>query len=234
MTEPRRWLDDPDAPEELRELLEIAPRGRPLDGATRARLGRHVARYAAIPLSAATWLSVKSAAALGVAAGVATASVAAVVQHTVLAPKTAPAARAPERRTAPAPKPPAAVPTREVAPPPEPALAPTPDLPRARLVPDAVPSAPGGLAEESRLLEQARRALGSAPAAALELTREHARRFPKAALAAERNLIEIEALYRTGQRDRARSLAERLLAAGTDDLYTERVRRLLAKIERGQ
>ncbi|HEY3500195.1 MAG TPA: hypothetical protein VGK73_36140 [Polyangiaceae bacterium] len=244
MTEPRRWLDDPDAPAELRELLERAPRGRPLDGGTRSRLGRRVARYAVIPLSAATWLSVKSAAALGVAAGVATAGVVAVVERTVLLPERPPAAKAAQR---PVPSP-AQQPSRVEAPLAPPAasaeLVPAPELPRAPVTP-AAPVAPaaaehpeatsgGGLAEETLLLERTRRALATAPALALELTREHTRRFPKAALRAERQLLEIEALYRTGQRDQARALGERLLASGNDDLYAERVRRLLVRIERGQ
>lgn len=243
MKEPQRWLDDPSAPAELRELLQAAPRGRSLDGATRARLGGRVARLAALPVSAAAWLSVKSAAALGVAAGVATASVAAVVERTVLAPEpgTAPkvevreavatAGARPAVLPPPAPAPAASLEVIVASPalfppslhPPEPAAVPSASLP-AEL----------GLAAETALLERARRALGSAPAAALELTREHARRFAKPELGAERNLIEIEALYRTGQRERARARAERLLAGSADGLYGERVRRLLEKIERGE
>jgi hypothetical protein len=247
MNEPRRWLDDPDAPSELRELLERAPRGRDLDGATRVRLGGRVARYAAIPLTAAAWLSVKSAAALGVAAGVATAGVVAVVERTVLAPET-PSSTQPasdpkrsvsKRRSAAVPGQPATL--HESVEPVEPIL---PSVPSAEFAPleparTAPPPSnlaptPRGLAEESRLLEQARRALASTPAAALELTRQHAQRFPKAQLGAERSLLEVEALYRMGRRDQARALAERLLSRGTDDLYAERVRRLLAKIERGE
>jgi hypothetical protein len=239
VSEPKRWLDDPNAPAELRELLQRAPRGRALDGATRARLGSRVARYAAIPLSAAAWLSVKSAAALGVAAGVATASVVAVVERTVLAPEPPPAATTPpkapaaartaaERPLSPSPSPPASVESAPAATVPAPPVAPrTP-------IPSAAWPVEGGLAEETALLEKARRALGPAPASALELTREHAQRFAKPELRAERNLIEIEALYRVGRRDQARSLAERLLAGSADDLYAERVRRLLGKIERGE
>jgi hypothetical protein len=239
MNEPRRWLDDPEAPRELRELLREAPRGRALDSGTRSRLGRRVLRYAAIPLSAAAWLSVKSAAALGVAAGVATASVVAVVEHTVLAPDPVPGEstkatrdkprvpkiRGPERLQAPV-VPPA--PSAEPAPTSEPAHSASPPKPVGGK------GQPPGLGEETQLLERARQKLASEPATALELAREHIRRFPKAQLAAERSLIEIEALYRTGHRDQARSLAEQLLAHGADDLYAERLRRLLAKIERGQ
>jgi hypothetical protein len=242
VTEPRRWLEDPEAPSELRELLERVPRGRALDSATRVRLGGRIARYAAIPLSAAAWLSVKSAAALGVAAGVATAGAVAVAQRTVLAPE-APAVE-------PRPSEPSGVPIQRRAAPPiahEPISPPSPEVvapvepapslrsPKASVpAPSAPVSAAGGLAEESRLLEQARRALAAAPTSALELTREHARRFPKAQLGAERDLIELEALYRSGQRAAARARASQLLARGSDGLYAERLRVLALKIEAGR
>ncbi|HEX5100952.1 MAG TPA: hypothetical protein VFV94_15685, partial [Polyangiaceae bacterium] len=112
-----------------------------------------------------------------------------------------------------------------------PTLNPPADLPRA-LRPAAPPSASsaGGLAAESTLLEQARRSLDSAPERALALVGEHARTFPSGQLAAERRLIEIDALYRVGRRTEARARAERLLAQGGDDLYVGRVRRLLQKM----
>jgi hypothetical protein len=65
-------------------------------------------------------------------------------------------------------------------------------------------SAPDGLSEPA-LLEQARRVLASAPAAALALTNEHAQRFPRGLLVQEREVIAIEALrrlYRTAEADR--------------------------------
>jgi hypothetical protein len=95
-------------------------------------------------------------------------------------------------------------------------------------------SAAGGLAEESRLLESARRSLDGSPAEALARVREHESRFPRGKLASERNLLELEALYRLGRHGEARGLAQRLLAQGGDDLYTSRIRRLLSKIERSK
>lgn len=53
---------------------------------------------------------------------------------------------------------------------------------------------------ETALLEQARAALQSRPAAALELTRRHQARFPHGALAQEREVIAIEALERLGRK----------------------------------
>jgi len=81
------------------------------------------------------------------------------------------------------------------------------------------------------LLELARRALQEDPARALALSREHELGFRTPRLAAERTLIAIEALYRLDRHADARALAERWLARGTDDLYRERVQRLLEKID---
>jgi hypothetical protein len=49
---------------------------------------------------------------------------------------------------------------------------------------------------EADLLERARTALQTNPAAALNLTREHAERFPKGVLSQEREIIAIDALSR--------------------------------------
>jgi hypothetical protein len=70
------------------------------------------------------------------------------------------------------------------------------------------------------------------PAFALLLVREHGRRFPRGKLGAEKSLIEIEALYRSGSHAEARALAERKLASGAGDLYSERVRALLERMDR--
>jgi len=68
------------------------------------------------------------------------------------------------------------------------------------------PSAAGP--NEVQLLEQARTALGSDPGRALALAQEHKRRFPKGALAQEREVIAIEALARLGDSDQARKRAK--------------------------
>jgi hypothetical protein len=203
---------------------------------TRARLGGNVARLAAVPVSVAALLSVKSAAAIGIGLGIVTASVSVGLFEYVerradekLGRATSTAASSTASPWKPAP---AGVPERPV----EPVesveqLDPVPDLPSRSAAPPAAPPSAGGLAEESALLESARRALSGSPERALARTREHARRFPGGQLAAERALLEIDALYRLGRRAEARSLAERRLAQGGDDLYTARVRRLLDKID---
>ena len=254
MNEPKRWRDDPRVSEELRAALASTARPRELDRVTRSRVGARLSRLGAVQLTAATWLTVKSAAALGILGGVAAAGTLAVAGHYQLfqaghagtpssgtnRPKVPPALRGEPASVG---KAPAEAPHSEPleAPPspspaPTPALDPSTDLPRPSRTPAAsVPtaSASASLAEESRVLEQARRALASAPAAALTLVREHAARFPDGQLAAERRLLEVEALYRVGRASEARTLASRLLASGATGLYAERLQRLLRKIDGG-
>jgi hypothetical protein len=62
-------------------------------------------------------------------------------------------------------------------------------------------------ADESALLRQAQAQLKSNPARALALTQEHRRRFPKGALAQEREVIAIDALARLGQGSEAQKRA---------------------------
>ena len=80
---------------------------------------------------------------------------------------------------------------------------------------------------EATLLEQARREMRGAPAVALSIAQEHAERFPRGQLAAERTLIQIEALHRLGRDTEATKLARPLLAGASRSLYEERVRKLL-------
>jgi hypothetical protein len=190
-------------------------------------------------VSLLTWLGAKTAlAALGAAAGIATMSVATVV---VLATRekpepTAPAPKAPEHKKAMRPAPPVEaltespeIPTPPAPSAPEPTKTPVPTA----SFPDSAASA-GGLAEETEFLERARRTLKTDPEFALLLVREHGVRFPRGKLGAERSLIEIEALYRSGHHAEARALAERKLASGANDLYAERIRALLSRIDQGR
>jgi hypothetical protein len=88
------------------------------------------------------------------------------------------------------------------------------------------------LGAESRLLEVARAALVADPRTALARVAEHRARFARPMLAAERTLIEIEALKRLGRRAEARALVKRALAASGKGIYTERLTALLAELER--
>ena len=232
MNEPKRWVDDESAPAGVRELLRGSARARPIDDGARVRVARRIGRLAIVPASLLAWLGTKSAlAALGAAAGLATASVATFVTRDEPEPQRPVPAAASAKRAAkagPTPRAEATTPAPVV----PPVVPPTP----ARSVPLApsvaeFPVTASGLAEETEFLERARRTLKTDPAFALLLAREHDVRFPRGKLGAERSLIEIEALYRSGRHAEARALAERKLASGTGDLYAERVRALLDRMD---
>jgi hypothetical protein len=229
MSAPRRWLDDPDADEALREVLRGAPASRPLDQITRRRLGARVRSTSALPVAAAGWLFVKSAgAALGVVLGTGALAVSTgVVEWLPRATPTQDAAAPKTRQTSALAKPPAprevepVTPLIEDEPPPLP-LNPTPALPSAPAT-----SAVSTLSAEVALLERARRELQAAPASALTTASEHVKRFPRGQLAAERTLIQIDALHRLGRDAEARALGRGLLEGASGGLYAERVRQLL-------
>lgn len=91
------------------------------------------------------------------------------------------------------------------------------------------PAAPVVDAEtEAHFLDRARAALDTAPAQALSLTEEHARRFPSGALAQEREVVAIEALSRLGRVEAARQRAQRFLAAFPGSVHRRRLEALLA------
>ncbi len=231
MNEPKRWLDDENAPAGVRDMLRGVERARSLDEGAKARVGKRVARLSMVPVSFAAWLGAKSAlAALGAAAGIATMGV------VTLATRTEPKAPPPAPTVEPAERPR----KRELAPPavsvapPEvvaPAVSAAPPASRAAF-PDVDDARGGGLAEETAFLERARRALRTDPAFALLLVREHGTRFPRGQLGAEKSLIEIEALYRSGRHAEGRTLAEQKLAVDAGDLYSDRVRALLERMDR--
>ena len=226
MSAPRRLVDDPAADQALQRVLRDGSAARPLDDLTRRRLGAKLSRAAALPAAAAGWLFVKSATAalgaVGIAASVAT--VTGVIDWPSAAPvpkaQPAPPARPRAERALPAP-PPAAL---EV-PAPQPELGPA----GASSVAPAPAAAASSLAVESTLLEQARREVRRAPAVALQITSEHAQRFPRGQLASERTLIQVDALHRLGRDDEARARAEGLLRGASGELYRERVKSLLGE-----
>ena len=232
MNAPRRLLDDPSADQELRDVLQSSPRARSLDALTERRLRGRVARAAAVTVVAAGWLFVKSAAAaLGVVLG--TGAIAIATGVVDWSPRALP--EQPEAMVASAPpQAPPAVSTSAVAPvavaPPEATPEPVKASPAASFA-LASPSASGAgsLSVEAELLERARGELRAAPAAALAVATEHAQRFPRGQLAAERTLIQIDALHRLGRDGEARALARGLLNGKSSGLYAERVHQLLGE-----
>jgi hypothetical protein len=86
-------------------------------------------------------------------------------------------------------------------------IAPSQALPAAPLA-EAPPSVKARARSELELIADAEHALRSNPRQALLLAAEHARLFPRGELAQEREVLTIEALVRTGQKDRARARLE--------------------------
>lgn len=97
---------------------------------------------------------------------------------------------------------------------------------------DAEPSSPNesGLVAEAALLERARRLLRSNPAGALAETTRHARTFPRARLASERDIIAIDALRRLGRTSAARRRARRLISRAPNGIYADRARAMLGDL----
>jgi hypothetical protein len=85
---------------------------------------------------------------------------------------------------------------------------------KADVQPAAAASSPTPeLGDEMPMLTQARKALGAGQAnQALALVREHADRFPSSKLSDLRAVIEVEALCATGNRAKARQMAEAFVA----------------------
>lgn len=86
---------------------------------------------------------------------------------------------------------------------------------------------PATIAEEARLLDAARSALATAPGQALERVAEHGRRFPSGLLVQEREVIAIEALVKTGQRDAARARTQAFERSFPRSAHLRRLQTLL-------
>lgn len=230
MNAPRRWVDDPEANADLRDVVRQAPRARSLDVTTRRRLGAKVARASAVPAVAAGWLFVKSAAAaLAVVVGTGTVLVSTGVVR--WSPPAAPTQAQPPSKPSPKPHVTPPVPavvefsSPVVAEPTPPAVTAAPAVPP----PPSAASAAATLSAEAALLERARTEMRRDAGLALAIADEHRARYPKGQLTSERLLIQIEALHRLHRDDEARTLARRLLGGQSTGLYAERVRALLGE-----
>ena len=221
MAELHPWSNElGEAPEGVRELLEAARALRPMPAATQVKALAQASELAAAKSAGALALLGGKALVTAVLGGAACASVALVLAHRH------PQGDLPERPAAPiasAPARPAPLAPSVAVPPPTVGVD---ELPR---LPSAHPSLPrpGALADETDLIERARASLRTDPARALELSREHARRFPQGQLRSAGQVVAIEALLRLGRRDEARASAEAFFAQAPDGLYAERIRRLL-------
>jgi len=107
------------------------------------------------------------------------------------------------------------------------------DLPTLPSVASATGSAPsskqpqGSLADEVAQLQKAKLALkGGSPTQALAELVTYGQRFPRPMLGAEATVLRIEALSQTGDRARAKTLAEGFLAKNPNSPYAARLRSL--------
>jgi len=82
---------------------------------------------------------------------------------------------------------------------------------------------------EERLLNEAHQAIAADPRRALSLAQSHAHRYPHGQLAAERQLIMIEALVKLGHERRAEALSRQLRKNTPNSIYEERVDEILRK-----
>jgi hypothetical protein len=238
MSDPRRWLDDPDAPAELRNWLSHA---RPAERMTAAQFQRGARRLGVATGAAASvlfWLKGPALAALlgAMSGAVFATTVPWLLEHKAPAP--APQVPAPAAvPNAPVEPNPASVTPRATS---EPVKKPS-HLPRVgarprspRPEPAAIASAVAAprdtLAEEAQLIEQARQALGSDPGRALGLLEQHRQKYEAGKLAMERELLSVDALRRAGRVSEARARVDALLALPHKGIYEARLKQLRAAL----
>lgn len=92
--------------------------------------------------------------------------------------------------------------------------------------PSAEPLAPPP-PSETQLLAAAQAALNGNPARALQLTAQHQKLFPSGGLTQERQVLEIDALYRLGRASEADARAQRFIAQHPGSSYARRVKDLM-------
>lgn len=80
---------------------------------------------------------------------------------------------------------------------------------------------------ETQLLAAAQAALNGNPARALQLTAQHQKLYPSGGLTQERQVLEIDALYRLGRSSEADARAKRFIAQHPGSSYARRVKDLM-------
>jgi hypothetical protein len=217
---PVRWLEGgADAPRGARDLLAEAPGTPPYTDELRYRLAAGVAKTATLPVATgwpALLLKGVAVAAIGGASGLAAHHWAGA--HDAKVPA-APAVTTPA--------------SPSVLPPVEPMATVAVDSLPALQLPTAPPPPPrlklDPRLEEAELLERARGMVGSNPSAALKLTSEHARDFPKGRLGAEADLIAAQSLLAMGKVSAARARAQASLSRYPSGLYARQLRDIVER-----
>ncbi|MEZ4411090.1 MAG: hypothetical protein R3A52_32105 [Polyangiales bacterium] len=233
MSDPRRWVEDADAPTQMRSLLADARPPRAMSADERAAMTQAAARAAtssALPLSTAAWASLVA----GVAVTVVSASL--LLHRAPRSDVARPRERVTETPSAIAPvvAPPSEGPTP--APRPIPPRSPT-SVRRARIQPrrtaaratptTAAPTEGRATLDQSLAAESVadpRSLLVTAPAAALATLEAHATRFERPRLVEEREFMVVEALRRLGRHAEANTRARALLARAPASAYARRLR----------
>lgn len=223
MTDPARLREGgSDLSPELSDLFRGAQKPEPLSAAADARLRGQVSALAMSPpaplFKAAPWLL---AGGLVVVAG----GLAWLTQHDER-PRAPQRPAATSAKTAPVALVPAPVPTSEALPSPEAKHAPVASV--GRTTPTEPPSvSEDTLAVEAKLLNQAHAAMPADPRKALAIAGEHAKRYPRGQLAAERELIVIQALVKLGRTHEAEARGRALRKSSPSSIYGERLDTIL-------
>jgi len=89
------------------------------------------------------------------------------------------------------------------------------------------PAVRDALADEARLLNEAHIAMATDPQTALTIVSEHAKRYPRGQLAAERELIRVQALVKLGRVREAEARARALRKSAPSTIYGERLDNIL-------
>lgn len=225
MKEPARFREaTSDAPEELRSLFRSAkPPSLPSE-ATHAALSERVATIAAtrtLPLvKVAPWL-LGAAALMGSAIALRGSS----PPQRVIPPRPVPSL-SPPSTLAPQLVETASSASAELALPQETEPA-RPRSPSAIPVPKPSAALADPLSAEAQLLSAAHRALATDPNKALAVAREHARRYPQGQLAAERELIVVQALMKLGRTREAEARGQELKKTAPKSIYGDRLDKVL-------
>jgi hypothetical protein len=210
------------APAELSALFRGAKEPEPLTPATDARLLARVAALGAAPLAPPVkgWLIAGGAVLLVGAA--------ALIVQRPSAPGTAPAP-APRLSASPSAfaSAPVSVEPLSAAVVPEPPPSASKQAPAAKTEPvapgEAASSSEDALAGEAKLLNQAHAAMAADPRAAYAFASEHAKRYPRGQLAAERELILVQALVKLGRAHEAEARGRALRKRFPSSIYGERL-----------
>ena len=202
----------------MRALLTHAERPRSMTPEERSSVGLRVARMAALPAGFGVLFWLKGLA-LGAGLGTAVIVTGVAVQKTR---EPAPVVSVSSKPSVPIVMSSAPAPSASA---PEPAAS----VSSAAPVP-VVPTKADQLAEEVAMIEEAR---GAAPARALELAAEHAKRFPSGQMAMEREIVAIEALKAMGRAGDARARAAAVLNRSRGTLYEERILNLVPELGTG-